>query len=105
VRILARNARSRLGEIDLVGVDGDTVIFVEVKTRSTAAVAPPQAAVDRRKRARLVRLAEAYVARHGLQDRRCRFDVVAVTFEAPGSTAASRIDHFRGAFTADGETV
>jgi putative endonuclease len=99
LRVVARNVRSRLGEIDLVAEDGRTLVFVEVKARRGPAADPPQAAVDERKRARLVRLAQAYLARGG-GERPCRFDVVAVTFDADDRPA--RVAHLRGAFSGDG---
>lgn len=110
-RILARNLRSRLGEIDLVARDGATLVFVEVKARRGLASEPPQVSVDGRKRSRLARLALDYLARAWLRDLACRFDVVAVTFDPgdpgdPGSPAGAppRVEHFRGAFAADGWT-
>ena len=101
-RILARNLRSRLGEIDLVARDGGTLVFVEVKARRGGAGEPPQVAVDARKRSRLARLALEYLAREWLRDLACRFDVVAVTLDAAGGPP--RVEHFPGAFAADGWT-
>jgi putative endonuclease len=97
--ILARNLRSRLGEIDLVAREGRTLVFVEVKARRGRGGDPPQAAVDGRKQARLARLAGDYLARTRGGERACRFDVVAVTFEGE---EAARLEHFRGAFAVDG---
>ncbi len=97
--ILARNLRSRLGEIDLIARDGATLVFVEVKTRSGAPREPPQAAVDARKRRRLARLALNYLAREWLRDLACRFDVVAVTLDPAGGPP--QVEHFPGAFLAD----
>ncbi|MGH7266874.1 MAG: YraN family protein [Candidatus Rokuibacteriota bacterium] len=99
LRILERNLRSRLGEIDLVARDGATLVFVEVKTRRPGAADPPQASVDGRKQRRLARLALNYLARRGLGDLGCRFDVVAVTVGPDGR--APVVEHFRGAFLAD----
>ena len=96
MRILARNLRSRLGELDLVARDGATLVFVEVKARYGAGGDPPQAAVDGRKRARLGRLAREYLARERLGDVPCRFDVVAVTADPAGG--AARVEYFGGAF-------
>lgn len=101
--ILARNLRSRFGEIDLLARDGATLVFVEVKARLGGASGdPPQAAVDARKRTRLARLALNYLAREWLRELSCRFDVVAVTLDPEGR--APQVEHFRGAFTADGWT-
>ena len=99
LRVLARNIRSRLGEIDLLAEDGPTLVFVEVKTRRDTAADSPQARVDAKKQARLTRLAQAYLAR-GRSERRCRFDVVAVTFDGQGRPV--RVQHIRAAFLADG---
>lgn len=108
--ILARNLRSRLGEIDLIARDGPTLVFVEVKTRRGDSGDPPQAAVDARKQSRLARLAVDYLARESPRELSCRFDVVAVTFEDRGEPDAAggpaggapRVQHFTGAFAADG---
>ncbi len=102
LEILARNLRSRLGEIDLVARDGATLVFVEVKTRLGRPSEPPQVAVDRRKQARLARLALDYLAREWLRDLSCRFDVVAVTLDPAGGPP--QVEHFPGAFAADGWT-
>lgn len=101
-RILARNLRSRLGEIDLIARDGGTLVFVEVKARRGPASEPPQVSVDGRKRSRLARLALDYLAREWLRDLACRFDVVAVTLDPEGGPP--RVEHFPGAFAADGWT-
>jgi len=103
--ILARNVRSRLGEIDLIARDGTTLVFVEVKTRRGHPADPPQAGVDLRKRNRLARLALDYLAREWLRDLACRFDVVAVTLDLDDAEGRSpRVEHFPGAFAADGWT-
>ena len=77
--ILDRRYRTRLGEIDLVARDGAEVVFVEVKARSSDSFGGPEAAVDRAKRKRLARAAQAYLTLRGLGDAPARFDVVAVT--------------------------
>jgi putative endonuclease len=80
-------------------------VFVEVKARRGASGEPPQAAVDARKRSRVVRLALDYLAREWLGDLACRFDVVAVTLDPDDPAAApARVEHFPGAFAADGWT-
>src|SRR5262245_20604283 len=103
--ILARNLRSRLGEIDLIARDGRTLVFVEVKARRGSGGDPPQAAVDGRKQARLARVAVDYLARERAGGEACRFDVVAVTFDAGDPAGGvARIEHFPGAFAVDGWT-
>jgi putative endonuclease len=88
-RVLQRNLRLPGGEIDLVCLDGRTVVFVEVKSRATATYGSALAAVDARKRARLRAVAadHAQIVAPGLP---LRFDVVTVE--------GGRITHHRGAF-------
>jgi len=95
-QILAQRFRCRFGEIDLVGDDGRTLVFVEVKTRSTAAFGKPEESVTARKQARLGQLATAFLVRAGLTDRHCRFDVVAVEEDSRGTLSVRHIpDAFR----------
>lgn len=96
-RVLARGARGPFGELDIVAQDGDTVVFVEVKARTGRRAGSPEEAVDFRKQSRIVRCALAYVRDHRLEDRRLRFDVVAVD--------GGELRHHRGAFTAEGYTL
>lgn len=79
LRLLARNWRCRAGELDLVMLDGDTVVFVEVRCRRHLAWGGALASVDARKQQKLVRAAQLYL----LKEKRwsahpCRFDVVAL---------------------------
>jgi len=99
-RILARRDRSKLGEIDLVALDGRSIVFVEVKTREVAGEFSPAEAVDRAKQERLTRLALAYLKRHGLLEAQARFDVVAVTW--PPGARRPTIRHYVDAFEAAG---
>ena len=99
-KIVARGSRSSLGEIDLVAVDGRTVVFVEVKTRQSQDAGHPVDAVDAEKQRRLTRLAVAFLKQHGLLEYPVRFDIVGVTW--PGGSRRPRIEHFLGAFEAQG---
>ena len=76
--ILARRYRTRLGEIDIVARDGQTIVFVEVKARAGDDFGGAAAAVTGWKQRRLTLMALDFVARHRLEDRPCRFDVVTV---------------------------
>jgi putative endonuclease len=95
-RIIARNHRSRLGELDLVARDGDEVVFVEVKTRIGGSDVAPDESVTASKLERLGRLAERYMSEQGRADDPWRVDVVAVVVDQHGQVR--RIDHLRGAF-------
>ena len=98
--IVARGHRDSIGELDLVAVDGRTVVFIEVKTRTTHDAGHPADAVDEAKQRRLTRLALAYLKRHDLLECRARFDVVAVTW--PANNGRPTIEHFQHAFEAVG---
>lgn len=77
-KVLARNYRRSTGEIDLIVRDGKTVVFVEVKRRSSLRYGRPAEAVNRTKQARIVRTALFYLAENHLDDLPVRFDVVEV---------------------------
>ena len=94
-RIVARNYTCPQGELDLVGLDGDTIVFVEVKSRRSDASADPEINVTYHKQRRLTRAARHYLMEKGAQDRPCRFDVVAVVLPDQGEAA---IEHFVDAF-------
>ena len=98
LQLLARNAASRGGELDLVMRDGATLAFVEVRYRGIAAFGGGAASVDAGKRRRLVHAAQAWLLVHPQHaDAPCRFDVVA----ASGDPAAPDFDWLRDAFRAD----
>jgi putative endonuclease len=77
-RIVARNFRASGAEIDLVAMDGEVLLFVEVKTRRSREAGAPEEAVDERKQKRMRRAAEAFATRYRADDTEMRFDIVAV---------------------------
>ena len=82
-RIVGRQVRvGRLGELDVIAEHRGTLVFVEVKTRRTAAYGPPEEALTFFKRRSLLRAIEAYRARRGLERLPYRLDVVAIEFAA-----------------------
>ncbi len=95
-RILSRNYRRRSGEIDLICLDGETYVFIEVKTRKTSRYGHPLEAVTRRKQRQISFTALDYLTRQGLLEEAVRFDVIAITNE-PG---AYQITHVKNAFDA-----
>ena len=96
--MVARNYRSprRRGEIDLIGWEGGILCFIEVKTRTTRAVKPAEAAVDYAKQHDLRSVAEEYTRRLNEKPVSCRFDVVSVYYEP---SLAPEITLFRNAFS------
>ena len=102
-RIAARNERTRYGEIDIIAVDGDCLVFVEVKAgRAGSLVGPehPALAVGLAKQQRLRRLAGAYMGKRPRPPlprfEAIRFDVIGISFSADGRVAA--YDHIESAF-------
>ena len=92
--ILERNYRTRLGEIDLVCRDHESIVFVEVKTRASADFARPDESVTQRKQAKLRRLVEEYLVAHRLEASDVRFDVLGVTL----GSHRTEFEHIVGAF-------
>lgn len=80
MRIRAKQFRSRTGEIDLIVEDGDEIVFVEVKARTTNRFGYPEEAVTKTKLQKIARTAEWYLAAHRLLDRPWRIDVVGIEF-------------------------
>lgn len=91
--VLDRNWRGPAGEIDLVLRDGETLVFCEVKTRSTAIGGHPLEAVDATKIARMRRLAAQWLEVHQVHPADIRLDMVGVLRPRRG---AAEVDHVRG---------
>lgn len=91
LRILARNWRCRLGEIDLVAEEGDTLVFAEVRLRRDARYGGAAESITAAKRARLLAAARLYLA--GRAPAPCRFDVLLLD-----TLEAARVQWIRGAF-------
>ena len=100
-QIITTRRRHRYGEIDVIAVDGQTVVFVEVKTRRNEEHGRPAEAVDATRQARLTRAALAFLKSHGLLEYASRFDVVEVVW--PEDARRPTIRHFRDAFPAAGK--
>lgn len=77
-KILQRNYRTKLGEIDIIAVDKGTVCFIEVKTRRNVRFGLPQEALNRHKKRQIQKSALVYLKDRHLLDKKARFDVVAV---------------------------
>lgn len=100
-KILARGDRCGPGELDLVALDGKTIVFIEVKTRQSQQAGHPSDAVDEVKQRRLTRLAVTFLKRHGLLECPARFDVIAITW--PADKWFPVIEHIQNAFDAVGK--
>jgi len=95
-RILERNWRIRGGEIDIVAKDNDTMVFVEVKSRTSTEYGTGEEVITSWKIKRLINAAKVYLRYRG-EDYECRFDVISILFNERGK--AKEINHIQDAFT------
>lgn len=93
-KILLRNFKTEMGEIDIIAKDGKKLVFVEVKTREDDQVAPEDQ-VDAEKQQRVVAMAKQYLGRYGIPQPEHRFDIVAIIWP---QGRKPRIQHFEAAF-------
>jgi putative endonuclease len=98
-RIVARQSRNRIGELDIIALDGDCIVFVEVKTRQGSEAGHPAEAVTLDKQRQLTRAALAWLKSRRWLDRRSRFDVVAILWQTGADPV---VTHYRHAFEATG---
>jgi putative endonuclease len=94
LKILERNYRFERGEIDIVAEDGEDLVFVEVKARRSNSFGAPEDAVTEEKQKQVYNVADGYLFEHNIDDRPCRFDVVAIEFQ----NGCNEIRHIRNAF-------
>jgi putative endonuclease len=97
LRVITRGYRTTRGEIDLIARDGNTLVFVEVKTRRSG---QPAEAVTAEKQQRLTFAALQFLRRFGLLEQRSRFDVVAIVWPDDGRPPV--IEHIVNAFEPPG---
>ena len=98
LRVLLRGYRTAQGEVDLIARDGDTLVFVEVKSRRRGT---PAEAVTPEKQRRLTLAGLHFLKKHGLLETPCRFDVVAIVWPE-GQRRPDSIEHLTHAFEAVG---
>jgi putative endonuclease len=96
-RILARNYKTKLGEIDIIARDKDTVCFIEVKTRHSDRFGLPQEAISRSKQRHIAKVALVFLKENNLLDKRARFDVISIMH----SEDTSKLDLIKNAFELD----
>lgn len=95
-KMLDRNYRTKIGEIDIVALDGKVLVFVEVKTRLSNRYGLPEEAVDAKKIRKLTQLAELYIRQKCMYRSEARFDVVSIL--ANCGTGSNSIKLFKNAF-------
>ena len=84
-KIISSNYRTRLGEIDLIAEEGETLVFVEVKTRSSKNCGHPLESITPSKKRQIEKVALEYLSKNRQFERNIRFDAVAVFFLPPGN--------------------
>lgn len=95
MRIVKRNFHfGRVGEIDIIAEDGQTLVFVEVKARSSTLYGTPEEAITPAKQRAIRKVAQGYLYTHSITDRECRFDVVVIRL----FTNEPEISHLIAAF-------
>lgn len=89
-KIVKMNFTCKIGEIDIIAMDKDTLVFVEVKARNTAMFGLPREAVTAQKQYKIRRIAELYIQRYSSPDQKVRFDVIEIL--------GDKITHLENAF-------
>ena len=84
-RIIERNYRNRLGEIDIIAEQGEDLVFIEVKTRTDSSFGTPFESVTVQKQKQLARVALEYLNTQGNHDRPARFDVIGIRLKEAGA--------------------
>lgn len=95
-RLLRKNYRCRLGEIDLVAMDRDYLVFVEVRSKSSDEFGEGYESLLYKKQSKLRQVAWYYLKSEGKTGMSCRFDVVSIRFDRDGEV--QRIEHIENAF-------
>lgn len=97
LKFLGKNFRAGRGEVDLILQDGKTIVFVEVRSRSSNDYMDAVESIDRRKVESIIHASRHYLQKHGISDSAfCRFDVVTLT----GAGRSPKIEWIKGAFEA-----
>ncbi|MEW6067790.1 MAG: YraN family protein [Nitrospirota bacterium] len=93
-KIIRRNYRSTIGEIDIIAKDGDTIVFIEVKTRTNISFGYPFEAINTKKRQKLKNLALLYLKQQK-EEFSVRFDIVSIFCADNGK---NKVEHIKDAF-------
>lgn len=94
-RILERNFKNKLGEIDIIAKDADVICFIEVKTRTSGDFGSPLEAITKSKQHKLSKVALSYLKTNNLMDENARFDIVSVEKDEKGQ---ERVEILKDAF-------
>ncbi|MDP2937962.1 MAG: YraN family protein [Candidatus Omnitrophota bacterium] len=100
-KILIRNYKTKLGEIDIIASDKDTICFIEVKTRQSDRFGLPSEAISGSKQRQISKVALMFLKEKGLLDKKARFDVVSILY----SKDKPQVDLIKNAFELDNDFV
>jgi len=95
--ILERNYRTPYGEIDLISKKNNSIVFIEVKTRASSTLGPPEISITRRKAEHMRDAAEYYIQQHPNLNNDWRIDVVALQIQS--ADTPPKIEHFENAIS------
>lgn len=95
LKIIEKNFKNRIGEIDIIAKDKEYLVFVEVKTRTGTGYGLPCQAVDARKQKVIGKVASMYLANNNLSNQCCRFDIIEVYSNC---SKIEKITHIKDAF-------
>ena len=95
-RIIVRNIKTFVGEIDIVAEKNSSTVFVEVKTRKTESIGPPYLSVTEKKKRKLIQCALCYLKMKNILDSRWSIDVISVEMDA-FTKNIKKIEHFEDA--------
>ena len=93
-KIIERNYRCKRGELDIIAMENDILVFVEIKTRKPDYLKQPFVSVTRSKEKKVLSIADYYIYKNKIRNTRTRFDVISIVLDTP----KPEIKHFRGAF-------
>lgn len=98
-KIIARNYRTKMGEIDIVAKDGEYTVFVEVRLRKSNAFGSPADTIDRRKQQKIIKTAQMYAVKNDIYDTPMRFDAVLINADTDGEKLVNtKIEIIKDAF-------
>ena len=98
-KIIARNYRTKMGEIDIVAKDGEYTVFVEVRLRKSNAFGSPADTIDRRKQQKIIKTAQMYAVKNDIYDSPMRFDAVLINADTDGEKLVNtKIEIIKDAF-------
>ena len=99
-KIIERNYRTKLGEIDIIAKDGEYTVFVEVRLRKSNAFGSPADTIDERKQQKIIKTAQLYAVKNEIYDTPMRFDAVLINSETDGEKLVNEeIQIIKNAFT------